>query len=81
MNTMDKEEFLKLLENSDIGTIIYNYCIDKGKSKEDSEKFIKALSVNPLYIILCLNVASDYFYSKFNIIHLLDKNGKVIKTI
>lgn len=78
---MDKEEFIKLLENSDIGTIIYNYCIDKGKSKEDSEKFVEVLVLNPLYIFPCLEVASDYFYSKFNIIRLLDKDGKIIKTI
>jgi len=78
---MDKEEFIKLSQNADIGTIIYNYCIEKGKSKEDSEKFVEALSLNPLYIFPCLRIASDYFYSKFNIINLLDKNGKIIKTI
>jgi hypothetical protein len=78
---MDKEEFIKLLENADVGTIIYNYCIEKGKSKEDSEKFIRALSINPFYSLPCFNIASDYFYSKFNIINILDKNGKIIKTI
>lgn len=78
---MDKEEFLRATKNAEFGIIIYNYCIEKGKSKEDSEKFVEALVLNPLYIFPCLNVASDYFYSKFNIIHLLDKNGKIIKTI
>ena len=78
---MDKEEFVKLLENNEIGTIIYNYYIEKGKSKEDSENFIRALSINPFYSLPCFKIASDYFYSKFNIIHLLDKNGKIIKTI
>jgi hypothetical protein len=81
MNTMDKEEFLKATKNAEFGIIIYNYCIEKGKSKEDSEKFVEALSLNPLYIFPCLSIASDYFYSKFNIIDLLDKNGKIIKTI
>lgn len=81
MNIMDRKKFIKLLENNEAGTIIYNYCIEKGKSKKDSAEFIERLVLNPLYIIICLEVASDYFYSKFNIIHLLDKNGKIIKII
>ena len=61
MSTMDRKEFIKLLENNDTGTIIYNYCIEKGKSKKDSEKFIDRLVLNPLYIIICFEVARDYF--------------------
>lgn len=81
MNTMDKEEFLKATKNAEFGIIIYNYCIEKGKSKEDSEKFVEVLNLYPIYIFQYLSIASDYFYSKFNIIPLLDKNGKIIKTI
>lgn len=81
MNTMDKEEYIDSLKKSEMGVIIYNYCIDKGKSKEDSEKFVKALIVDPLYFMHCFGAAKTHFDSKFNIAYLQDEKGKIIKII
>lgn len=76
---MNRDEIIKSICNVDKLGLIYLYCIDKGKSEQDTSGLIKYLVVTQYYINYCYNVAFDYFCQHYNIILLHDKNGKFIK--
>lgn len=78
---MDKEEFLKYLNINENIEILYQYCIEKGKTVSDINGFIILLqSIDPFGKLLnnCINDAIQYYKDKFNIISITDNTGKTL---
>lgn len=79
---MDKEQFLNLLNSNNYIQILFEYCIEKGKTKEETEQFIQVLSMIDLtkqMITSCINTAIQYYKIKFEIITIsLIKTGDIL---
>lgn len=80
---MDKNTLIRMLRNGtfnefDIITIISEYCIEKGKNPKDIQNFISIiLPINPHYYF---NYALDYYKKKFELISVIDREGKILLT-
>lgn len=80
---MDKDTLIRMLRNGtfnefDIITIISEYCIEKGKNPKDIQNFISiTLPINPHYYF---NYALDYYKKKFELISVIDREGKILLT-
>ena len=80
---MDKDTLIRMLRNGtfneyDIITIISEYCIEKGKNLKDIQNFISmVLPINPHYYF---NYALDYYKKKFELMSIIDKEGKILLT-
>ncbi len=77
---MTREECIKVLDSLNDITILYNYCIHKGKAEKDTFAFIAALRENGVLNYYC-NYAFDELCREFNISTLLDSNGHFIKVV
>ena len=79
---MDKATFIKIINNSiaqkDIQKVIYDYCIEMGKTEKDTDTFVSLLMVTP-FAIPCFNTAIDYYKRKFNITSVIDANNNTLK--
>lgn len=79
---MDKEEFLNLLNSNNYIQILFNYCIEKGKTPEETEQFIQIINLVDLskqMITACINTAVQYYKNKFDIITIINiENNKII---
>lgn len=83
MNTITREDFISCIlegRNSSWDKIIRAYCQEFDKKKEDIDKLLSALIFIPITLHECYDISRDYFFVKFNIIILKDKNG-IIKAI
>ena len=68
---MSKEDFLNLLSNNNYIQILFNYCIEKGKTPEETEQFIQIINLVDLskqMITACINTAVQYYKNKFEVI-------------
>lgn len=80
---MDKDTLIRMLRNGtfnefDIITIISEYCIEKGKNPKDIQNFISiTLPINPHYYF---NYALGYYKNKFELISVIDREGKILLT-
>lgn len=79
---MSKEDFLNLLSNNDYIQILFNYCIEKGKTPKETEQFIQIINLVDLskqMITACINTAVQYYKNKFEVITVsLITDGTII---
>lgn len=77
---MDKESVIRLCNKfygyntiapslNDISVLLTDYCIEHGKDKELTNKFITIL-INTPFLTNCISDALSYYKKKFNIIEL-----------
>lgn len=81
---MDKAQVITHLlcgtERDDLA-LIYNYCIDMGKSIKLSKLFIELLLCSfegHMQINHCKQYAIQYYTNKYQIVLVYDKNNKLI---
>lgn len=78
---MDKEEFLKHLNSKSYTQILINYCIEKGKSADETQQFIVLLHTIDLtrqMLNSCIQTAIKYYRDKFEITTVIDAEGNEI---
>lgn len=81
MNIMDKDSFLKYLNDNNITNILYEYCLEKGKKTADISQFIIAIkTIDPFGNLLgnCVSDAVKYYKDKFSITSVIDETGKIL---
>lgn len=82
MSIMDKKLFLTYLNSGNLTIdIIYSYCIEKGKTPEDTKQFLYMVQhIDPFGTILgeCMKTAVKYYKDKYNIITISDEQGNII---
>ena len=85
---MNKEEFI-IFENNlikgiyspnDFYPMVYNYCIEKGKSKDIVDKYLPMLFASPLQAII-LHAVIKYYEIKYQIYTLSIKRDNKIHSI
>lgn len=69
---------ISYIDMNDVMELIKCYCIEKGKSEDDTIKFLHMLSRTP-FISECVQTALEYYEHKFEINKVFDKNNKLIK--
>lgn len=86
---MDKNEYLLIarkihsstfLTNTEVTTLLKNYCIDMGKNKDEIEFILPTLIHQP-YLINALSKIVDHFDKKFNIINIYNKDNYFITNL
>lgn len=62
-------------------SFIEEYCLDKGKSREDTKKFLIIISNFPLanLYVNCYNIAEKHILIKYEIIVLLNKDKQILR--
>lgn len=86
---MEREQFLQLLSTKQYQLIAYQYHLENGKTRLTYENWIDTLN-NLFYYMnrLCIDATFSFddiiriiiekYFDKFNIVSLIDKNGKLI---
>lgn len=72
---MTKEEVIRIsyaasnnnLTSSDISLLLMQYCLENGKSYQESTRFITALSKVPEFLIYCISYALEWYERKYSI--------------
>lgn len=86
---MDENEYLLIarkvhsstfLTNTEVATLLKNYCIDMGKNKNEIEIILPTFIYHP-YITNALLKITDHFDKKFNIINIWDKENNFITNL
>ena len=83
MSTITKEDFISCVlkgKRSSWDKIIKAYCQEFDKKEENIDKLLSVLALTPVLMYECYNIALDYFFIKFEVSILKDKNG-IIKAI
>lgn len=78
---MDKEKFIKVLGDyesrhgnifiEDAHDLLLSYCMENGKTQDDAIKLVHKVFTIPFIQLQCLNVAIEYYTTKFAITKLL----------
>ena len=90
---MERQQFLQLLSTKQYQLIAYQYHLENGKTRLTYESWIDTLN-NLFYYMnrLCIDanmyppfsfddiirIIIEKYFDKFNIVSLIDKNGKLI---
>ena len=80
---MDKDTIIRILNNGhptsqEAITVIVDYCLDKGKTPSQVNMFLHMSA--QLNLEYYFNYALDYYKKKFEVISIIDKEGKILLT-
>lgn len=86
---MDKNEYLLIARkihsntfptNTEVETLLKNYCIDMGKNKDEIEIVLPTF-IYYSHLTDALSKIADYFDKKFNIINIYNKDNHFITNL
>ena len=78
---VNKGDVLQAIKNRDPATgllFIEKYCLYKGKSSQDTTKFILALRMNPFAFQVALSHAMKEMTREFEVTILLNNNNQIL---
>lgn len=83
---MDREEFVNICKayysnslNTEVAfRILYNYCMEKNKDINETQKFLNIIINMPAIFYNCLSIAIEYYEHKFNIVKTINISTNTI---
>ena len=80
MSIITKEEFISYVKegkNKSWDKIIRAYCEEFDKEEKDIDNLLSVLPLVPLLLYQYYDIAQDYFFTKFEVIILVDKDKNI----